>query len=79
MVRMKASEAKGPVYARAQQIRTVEKDDDFCMQIDAHTDAVQDWDDKILGEWFETQNEYAVITTYPTEVRSALVFRSRLC
>eukprot|EP00038_Savillea_parva_P025430 m.47631 g.47631 ORF g.47631 m.47631 type:complete len:559 (-) comp6913_c0_seq1:59-1735(-) len=68
MVRMKHTEAKGPVFARAQQIRTIEDNDDFCMQIDAHTDAVQDWDTQILSEWYETENEYAVITTYPTEV-----------
>ena len=40
--------------------------DDFCMQIDAHTDAVQDWDTKLMNQWGQINNEYAVITSYPT-------------
>ena len=28
---------------------------------------MQDWDTQIVSEWYETDNEYAVITTYPTE------------
>jgi hypothetical protein len=45
---MDAAEARGPVYARAQQIKAISPQDDYCMQIDAHTDAVQDWDVKIV-------------------------------
>jgi hypothetical protein len=65
---MDAAEARGPVYARAQQIKAITPADDFCMQIDAHTDVVQDWDEHIIEQWFETENEYAVITAYPTNV-----------
>ena len=44
-------------YARAQQIKAINPTDDFCMQIDAHTDVVQDWDVRIVEQWFETENE----------------------
>ena len=36
-------EAKGPVFARSRQIETIHDEDDFCMQIDAHTDVVEGW------------------------------------
>jgi len=68
MYRMKASEARGPVFARGHQQTLVEPEDDFCMQIDAHTDVVQDWDRKILDQWGSVDNEYAILTSYPTNV-----------
>jgi hypothetical protein len=67
MVRMSDREAKGPVFARAKQVEVVNgATDDFCMQIDAHTDVVQDWDTVLLSEWGACKNEYAVMSTYPT-------------
>ena len=68
VVRMTTAEAKGPVFARSRQPETLRDGDDFCMQIDAHTDGVQGWDTKMLAEWGHTENEYAVITSYPTNV-----------
>ncbi len=67
MMRMTDGQAKGPVYARALQARLV-KGEDFCMQIDAHTRFIEDWDVKMLEQWGATDNEYAVLTTYPTNV-----------
>jgi hypothetical protein len=54
------------VYARGRQAELVEEQDDFCMQIDAHTDAVPNWDTLLMGQWGQINNEYAVITSYPT-------------
>jgi len=65
MLRMHSSEAKGPVYARGQQPKLVEEED-FCMQIDAHTVFKQDWDVLMLEQWGMTENEFAVLSTYPT-------------
>merc|ERR1711871_1344628 len=65
---MDASEAKGPVFARSRQIETVRDEDDFCMQIDAHTDVQPGWDISMIDQWLSTGNEYAVLTTYPTNV-----------
>jgi hypothetical protein len=40
--------------------------EDFCMQLDAHTIFTQGWDNNIIEEWASTKNEYAILTTYPT-------------
>uniref|UniRef100_A0A7S4RT15 Protein xylosyltransferase n=1 Tax=Alexandrium monilatum TaxID=311494 RepID=A0A7S4RT15_9DINO len=68
MHRMDVSEAKGPAYARSQQPRLLgaaHAERDFCLQIDAHTVFVKGWDEDLIDEWAMTQNEYAVLTTYP--------------
>ena len=44
-------------------------DEDFCMQIDAHSDAAQNWDTQMLAEWGRCDNEYAVISTYPSNIK----------
>jgi len=67
MLRMHSRDAKGPVYARALQ-STLVADTEFCMQIDAHTGFAKDWDVLMLREWWNCQNEYAVLSTYPTNI-----------
>lgn len=69
MIRMDAQDAKGPVFARARQAELVTTQDDFCMQIDAHTEFIQDWDLNMLHDWGSTNNEYAVMTTYPSNIK----------
>ena len=39
------------------------------MQIDAHSDATKGWDVLMLREWGKCENEYAVITTYPSNIK----------
>jgi hypothetical protein len=66
---MDQTEAKGPAYARAFQpllISDGARMEDFCMQIDAHTIFSRNWDDEIIKQWADTDNEYAILTTYPT-------------
>ena len=65
VVRLDAGEARGPVFARGHQPETVH-DEDFCMQIDAHSIFIKGWDNRMLGEWGSTENEFAVLSTYPT-------------
>eukprot|EP00928_Gymnodinium_smaydae_P056331 TRINITY_DN39728_c0_g1_i1.p1 TRINITY_DN39728_c0_g1~~TRINITY_DN39728_c0_g1_i1.p1 ORF type:complete len:481 (+),score=52.03 TRINITY_DN39728_c0_g1_i1:44-1444(+) len=70
--RMDASEAAGPLFARAQQRRLLSEGsnlEDFCLQIDAHTVFAKNWDDELVKEWAQTENEYAVLTTYPTNAQ----------
>jgi len=73
--RMDSNEAAGPVYARAQQRRLLQGGnnmEDFCLQIDAHAVFAHGWDSKLLGQFSETNNEYAVLTTYPTDAGTLL-------
>mmetsp|Transcript_62645 Transcript_62645/g.166239 ORF Transcript_62645/g.166239 Transcript_62645/m.166239 type:complete len:400 (-) Transcript_62645:94-1293(-) len=70
MHRMTRQEAKGPAYARARQPLLLSAGDaleDFCFQIDAHTVFAPGWDDDILAQWADTDNEYAVLSTYPPD------------
>lgn len=39
------------------------------MQIDAHMTFAQDWDLKLLEEWAATENEFAVISTVPLNIK----------
>ena len=68
MKRLLAAQAAGPVYARALQRELVEPSDDFCVQIDAHTEGIDGWDNRFLNEWGATNNEFAVLSTYPTNI-----------
>jgi hypothetical protein len=43
--------------------------EDFCMQIDAHTVFSRNWDEEIIRQWADTDNEYAILTTYPTNAK----------
>ena len=68
MKRLHSSQAKGPVYARALQAELVEYQD-YCMQIDAHTNGIQSWDVLMLQQWGMAKNEFAVLSTYPTNIK----------
>jgi hypothetical protein len=56
--------AKGPVWARS-MTRKLLGNEEFCLQVDAHTKFVQDWDDKVKHEWAATGNEFGIISTVP--------------
>lgn len=56
--------AKGPIYARS-MIRKVLGNEEFCLQIDAHTRFTKDWDEKVVNEWKLANNEFGVLTNVP--------------
>ena len=66
VLRMSTDEAKGPLYARALGHTLLRDDDEFCLQIDAHTIFGNAWDREMLLEWGATENEFAILSTYPT-------------
>ena len=41
--------------------------EDFSFQIGAHTGFAPGWDDNILAQWADTDNEYAVLSMYPPD------------
>ncbi len=59
--------AKGPVWARS-MVRKILGNEEFCLQIDAHTSFVADWDDKLKHEWAATGNEFGIISTVPPAI-----------
>lgn len=43
------------------------------MQIDCHTLFTRNWDEKVLKMWYKIGNEYAIITSYPRDVKTSMV------
>jgi Glycosyltransferase (GlcNAc) len=56
--------AKGPAYARS-FTRKLLANEEFCMQVDAHSAFAPGWDDIAVSEWKKTSNEFAVISHLP--------------
>ncbi|RHY19711.1 hypothetical protein DYB32_010184 [Aphanomyces invadans] len=59
-----AGQSQGPTIARHAQQHLI-RDEEFCLQLDAHSQVLPDWDTKLVAEWGRTANEMAVLTTYP--------------
>ncbi|KAF0686542.1 Aste57867_21672 [Aphanomyces stellatus] len=59
-----ARRSKGPTLARWQQQQLIQ-DEEFCLAIDAHSQFLADWDVVLVDEWLRTDNEMAVLTSYP--------------
>lgn len=56
--------AKGPGYSRV-MTRKILANEEYCMQIDAHTQFNKGWDTLVKNEWKATNNEFAVISNVP--------------
>jgi hypothetical protein len=56
--------AKGPMFARS-LARKILGNEEFCLQIDAHTSFAKNWDEILKQEWKNTENEFGIITTVP--------------
>jgi hypothetical protein len=60
-------QAKGPSFARSLTHKVL-GNQDYCLQMDAHTTLVKDWDAHMVSEWQATQNEFAVLSSLPPPV-----------
>lgn len=60
-------QAKGPTYTRS-LVRKVLGNEEFCMQVDAHTEFAPGWDTMVLEEWKNTHNEFGVVSNVPLPV-----------
>ena len=65
---MSYKEAKGPTYARYHCSR-LREDEDFFLQIDAHTRFVPDWDRHLIDIWMRCDDKKALITCFPLGLR----------
>jgi len=68
LLRVDAAKARGPCFGRHRSERLY-RGEHFVMQLDAHSFFVKGWDTKIIEQWRETGNEYAVLSTYPSDYR----------
>jgi Glycosyltransferase (GlcNAc) len=56
--------ARGPMVARS-MTRKILGNEEFCMQVDAHTDFAKNWDEILKEEWKYTANEFGIISSNP--------------
>jgi len=68
MERIHHREAKGPVFARSIGSDMIPDDAEFCMQIDSHMDFLPGFDTAMMNMWGATNNEYAVLSTYVSDL-----------
>ncbi len=59
--------ASGPSGART-LTRKIIGNEEYCMQIDAHTTFVSNWDEIAMTEWKNAKNEFAIISTSPARL-----------
>ena len=59
-------QAKGPTYTRS-LARKVLGNEEFCMQIDAHTAFVKGWDTLAKEQWLNTENEFGILSNVPAD------------
>lgn len=67
-IEMSFLDARGASYARHISDSYQLNEEEFCMQIDSHTDFIKDWDVALTSMWGSTENEYAVLSTYPADI-----------
>lgn len=63
--------ATGPVFARHVGDRLY-RGESYAMQLDAHVQFIKDWDLLMISQFHETKNEYAVLSTYLTDVQKSI-------
>ena len=59
-------DARGPGMTRVMQENLL-NDEEFCLQVDAHSRFVKSWDTVAMNEWGKTENEYAIISSVPPD------------
>ena len=58
--------AKGPLYARS-MTRKILGNEEFCMQVDAHSSFRKNWDQLAKDDWKSTNNEFGVLSHVPAK------------
>jgi hypothetical protein len=60
--------AKGPADARA-LTRKIIGNQEYCLQIDAHTKFRAEWDKEAIDQWKMIGNEFAILSTVPADLK----------
>lgn len=66
-----AQQAKGPTFGRHRADRMY-RGEYYVLQIDAHMYFINDWDEEVIRQFKGANNEYAMISTYPSESKHNL-------
>lgn len=69
--KMDASLAEGPVYARHVGDRMY-RGEAYRIQVDAHVQFINNWDELLIQQWETAHNEYAIISTYLTDLQGSI-------
>ncbi|KDO27969.1 hypothetical protein SPRG_07246 [Saprolegnia parasitica CBS 223.65] len=67
-----ADDSRGPTYARHYQQKLV-GDQEFCLQLDAHSVFTNGWDSSLINDWKSVGNEMAILSTYLHHVHDGYV------
>jgi len=59
-------QAKGPIYTRS-LTRKVLGNEEFCMQVDAHTAFTKGWDTLAKQQWMSINNEFGILSNIPAD------------
>ncbi|KAF0684285.1 Aste57867_23749 [Aphanomyces stellatus] len=59
----RADDSRGPTLARHYQQKLV-GDQEFCLQLDAHSVFTNDWDVGLVADWKSVDNEMGILSTY---------------
>ena len=71
LFKVDAKSATGPVFARHVGDRLY-RGEYYAMQVDAHVVFIRHWDELMIGQFKETKNEMAVLSTYLTDVQGSI-------
>jgi hypothetical protein len=67
LVQFSHNSARGPSYARFMQ-QGLRQGEEFCMQVDSHSNFAQNWDTLQLTMWAQTENENAVLSSLAPDI-----------
>lgn len=68
IVNVPLNKSRGVMPGRYHQLYGL-RDEEFCLQVDAHSVFETQWDIIALEDWMLTENEMAVLTTYPNRAK----------
>lgn len=70
--KVSALQARGPTYGRY-RADSLYRGEYYALQIDAHMYFVKDWDEDLVSQFQSTKNDYAVLSTYPSDANDKTI------
>jgi len=67
IIQLSHNSAKGPNYARFMQ-QGLRENEEFCLQVDAHSLFAPHWDSLLMTQWGHIDNEYAILSSVAPDI-----------